>query len=59
MNPIGVAELTLSQIKADWEHPDIRKRKITVLKYANRMAKIIQYINNLSSVPSVDVRDVL
>ncbi|ACP55411.1 Piwi domain-containing protein [Saccharolobus islandicus] len=59
VNPIGVAELTLSQIKADWEHPDIRKRKITVLKYANRMAKIIQYINNLSSVPSVDVRDVL
>ncbi|ADB87190.1 argonaute/piwi family protein [Saccharolobus islandicus] len=59
VNPIGIAELTLSQIKADWEHPDIRSRKIAVLKYAKRMAGLVQYINSLGSIPSIDVRDVL
>jgi hypothetical protein len=59
VNPIGIAELALSQIKADWEHPDIRSRRIAVLKYANRMAKLVHYINSLGSIPSIDVRDVL
>ncbi|BFH73276.1 hypothetical protein SJAV_12200 [Sulfurisphaera javensis] len=61
INPEAVAKVTLLQIKADWEHLNIKSRKIAVLKYSNRFARLLQCAlkNGIDGFRKADIRDIL